>query len=119
MNTFNSDSSATKRLPPHFGEIDPEAPWDSKRFFTALAATGNTPYVFYAIDRDRVQIHKDICVPKTKLQKRRLTNLLAWERNKDPEHQQQFGYVKTLARSLPFGTRKEGEGPRYFYYPLA
>jgi hypothetical protein len=114
-----SNTSATNRLPLHFGEIDPEAPWDSKRFFTAIAATGNTPYVFYAIDDDRVQIHRIVRVPKTQLQKRRHANLLAWERNKDPNRHQQFGYVSTLARSLPFAARKEGEGPRYFYYPIS
>jgi hypothetical protein len=111
--------AAFKRLPPGFGSIDPNAQWDSQRFYIALAATGNTPYVFYAIDGDRVQIHQYICVPKTKLQKRRLANLLAWKRNKDPKCRQQFEYVSTLVRNLPFAPRAEGESPRYFNYPLA
>jgi hypothetical protein len=111
-------ASKPERLPVGFGPINPQAPWDSKRFFTALAATGNAPYVFYAIDDDRVRIERNICVPKTKLQKRRFANLLAWERNMDPKRQQQFGYVSALVRSMTFAASADGS-PRFFYYPIA
>jgi hypothetical protein len=112
--------AAVKRLPRGFGRIDPNAPWDTKRFFTALAATGNTPSVFYEIDADKIRL--EFAIPyegTTKLQEKRRRNLYAWERNKDPKHLQQHEYVRTFVRSLPFAPRKEGESPRYFYYPLA
>ena len=103
-----------------FGEIDPNAPFDAQRFFTALGATGNTPHVFYSIDDDKVRIEMDVCHPMTKLQKRRFANIMSWQQNKDPERQQQCSFVSNWVRSLPFAPRTEadGDGPRYFYYPL-
>jgi hypothetical protein len=120
LSTSPQKRAAVKRLPPGFGKIDPNAPWDSKRFFTALAATGNTPSVFYEIDADKMQLRVDVPYDgTTKLQEKRLRNLYAWQNNMDPKRRQQFEYVSTLVRSLPFAPRTEGESPRYFYYPLA
>jgi hypothetical protein len=76
--------------------------------------------VFYEIDDDKIQIRVDIPYDGTnKLQEKRLRNLYAWQNNMDPKRRQQFEYVRTLVRSLPFVPRTEGESPRYFYYPLA
>jgi hypothetical protein len=98
MNTLNFDSSATRRLPRHFGEIDPEAPWDSKRFFTALAATGCNIYVLYSDDDELSITFMDAFFPKnrTRLQAKRFAGLVAWERNKDPKRQQQNAYVRNI-----------------------
>ena len=115
--------AAANRLPPGFGKIDPNAPWDSKRFFTALAATGNAQHIFYNIDADKFRLDSDIpCDGTTKLQEKRLHNLRAWERNKDPERRQQIEYVRAVCdrvRRTQFAPRTEGEGPRYFSCKLA
>ena len=120
MSASHQKRAAAKRLPPGFGGTDPNAPWDTKRFFTALDATGNTPHIFYDIDADKIRLDFDIPYNgTTKLQQKRLHNLYAWERNKDPERRQQSQYVRALVRRMQFAPRKEGEGPRYFSCPLA
>jgi site-specific DNA recombinase len=80
-----------RRLPPHFGKIDPDAPFDVQRFFTALRTTGDTPSVLYSIDDDKLQINIDTHWPKTELQIKRLSDLSSWERNKDPTRMASIG----------------------------
>lgn len=108
---------ASKRLPPNFGEIDPNSPFDAQRFFTASAATGNTPHIFYEIGTDNVRIETEVGILKTKLQRKRSANLRAWEKNMDPQRRRQSAYVRALAKSLPFAPAEDGDS-KYFYYPL-
>jgi hypothetical protein len=105
-----------KRLPPNFGVIDPDAPFDAQRFFTAIAATGNTPYVFYNIDSGAVRLEIESAFPTTKLQRSRLSKISEWVRNKDPERIEQLAFVSDLVRNMPFAPRAEADGvaPRYF-----
>jgi hypothetical protein len=109
-----------KRLPPNFGVIDPDAPFDAQRFFAAMAATGNTPYVFYNIDEDVVCIDFESAFPMTKLQRNRLSKISEWVRNKDPRNSGQLAFANDFVRKLKFGPRTEADGiaPRYFRYPL-
>jgi hypothetical protein len=111
-------SQRTKRLPPNFGAIDPNAPFDVQRFFTALGATGITPNVLYNIDEDKVTLVMERGDQKTKLQRERLQNVYAWAANKDPEGKLQWKFVTDWVRSLRFADRSAGSGPRYFEYPL-
>lgn len=110
---------ASKRLPAHFGEIDPNSPFSVKRFFTALAATGHIPWVTYFIDEDRVRFEMDFPVGMTRLQQGRLARLVSWQQNKDPNGQRQKSYLCDLMRSISFAPRVEGDGSRYFRCPLA
>jgi hypothetical protein len=115
-----SRTSKPKRLPPNFGAIDPLATWDSPRFFTALRATGHKAIVLYSIDEDEVAIQMNVDFPKTRLQLKRLSDLAAWERNKDPKRHLQFAYVRDLISIFHFEPRTEadGVGPRYFHFPI-
>jgi hypothetical protein len=110
--------SYAKRLPPNFGEIDPNSPFDVPHFFKALAATGHTTHVLYEIGTDKVGTEMRFPISQTKLQRKRFANLVAWERNMDPKRSQQSAYVRTLVKSLTFAAAKDGDS-KYFYYPLA
>jgi hypothetical protein len=116
-----SGNTFGRRLPPHFGKIDPYSPFDAQRYFTALRATGETIYLVFCDDGE-IQIQTYFCFTKTKLQKRRSAELLSWQTNKDPKRHQQYSYVRDLVRAwgLRFAPRTEadGDGPRYFHYPL-
>jgi hypothetical protein len=122
MPASSINTSKPKRLPVGFGPIDPQATWDSGRFFTALAATGYNIYVLYSDDEKLSITMMDACFPKnkTRLQAKRFANLLAWERNKDPKRHQQNSYVRNLASIFRFEPRSEADGlePRYFHFPI-
>src|SRR5258708_1655121 len=99
----------TKRLPRNFEAIDPNAPFDVQRFFTALDATGNTRNVLYSIDDDKVSLIMDIGIQITKLQEGRLATLFAWERNKDPKREQQIAFARKFVGFFSFAPRTEAD----------
>jgi hypothetical protein len=111
--TFEQFGKA-KPLPPHFGPIDPQAPFDPERFYTAMACLGYEPSVGYLIDTGELSlIVRKLPRLKTTLQKKRNSDLCAWEAAQDPKREKQFTYLKNLVASLNFAP-----GGRYFEFAI-
>jgi hypothetical protein len=115
-------TSKSKRLPPGFGSIDPNAPWDSRRFYTALAATGCDITVLKSDDGKLSTTVTDAFFPnnRTRLQAERFADLMTWQGNKDPKRHQQNEYVRNLASIFRFEPRTEADGvdTRYFHFQI-
>jgi hypothetical protein len=101
-----------KPLPSRFGPIDPQAPFDPERFFTAMECLGCDPHVGYEIDNGGLSlIFKKMPPLKTALQKKRMRDLSAWEDAQDPKREKQFAYLNDMMTALK---PHLSPGARYF-----
>jgi hypothetical protein len=89
-------------LPAHFGKVDPNAPFDAKRYYTVLRCSGMNP----TVRRDRIDnctLGFELPLAPSTLQRKRIDLAHAWSNAKDSERAQTNAYLKDISKDLPIG----------------
>jgi hypothetical protein len=102
-------AGTSRRLPANFGKIDPTAPFDVNRYFTALASAGANPRVVRFADGNFLIWSDEVRQQRSAVKRRRINVALAWSKAQDPKQCQQHSYVSEILKQIPVG---------YFEYHL-
>jgi hypothetical protein len=82
-------------LPAHFGEIDPNTPFDAKRFYKVPRCSGMNPTAIRQ-KGNSVSVSLDIGREPTALQKKRIASAHAWAAAKDTDGDKRGAYVREI-----------------------
>ena len=88
-----------KPLPAHFGQIDPNAPFDAKRFFTMLRCSGINPIAIRQ-NGNSVSVSFDVGRDETALQRKRIATANAWADAQDANKEIRGAYVREILGDL-------------------
>jgi hypothetical protein len=105
----NKNTARDMRLPANFGKINPAAPFDVNRYFTALDSTGANPRVVRFANGNFCTLSDEVRRQRSAVKKRRINAALAWSKAQDPKQCRQHSYLSEILKQIPGG---------YFEYHL-